>query len=230
MKKYMHIYFDLDRTLWDFKANSRQALEDVFMKYNLDNVFTDKDEFVEIYHMHNENLWEMYRNGKVTKAFLRTKRFELTLEEKKINDSHLASRMGKEYLELSVLKTNLFPGTHEILNYLKPSYNLYILTNGFRETQVQKLQNCDLEKYFDEIFTSETIGYNKPHSKIFQWAVTAVNAKKKDCLMIGDDQQVDIKGAKSYGLDTVFFNPENEQVVEPADYIISELIELKKIL
>jgi len=230
MKKYRHIYFDFDRTLWDFQTNSREALEDVFLKYKLDNVFADADEFIKTYHKHNEKLWDKYRIGNITKDSLRSERFKLTLKEKEIEDSHLSALIGKDYLDLSVLKTNLFPGTHEILNYLKPSYSLYILTNGFRETQLQKLKNCDLEKYFDEIFTSETIEYNKPHPKIFHWAVTAVNARKRDCLMIGDDQKVDIKGAKSYGLDTVLFNPENDPVMEAPQYMISDLLQLKEIL
>jgi putative hydrolase of the HAD superfamily len=230
MKKYKHIYFDLDRTLWDFDANSRQALGDVFRNFNLDRIFTNPDDFIQTYHKHNERLWAEYRDGNLTKAILRSKRFELTLKEKKVKDPVLAARIGEEYLSQSVLKTNLFPNTLEILDYLKPQYNLYILTNGFRETQFKKLANCGLDVYFDEVFTSETIGYNKPHVKIFEWAITAVNAKKNECIMIGDDQKVDIEGARRFGMDTVFFNPNKESPIVESTYIINDLSELKKIL
>jgi len=158
------------------------------------------------------------------------KRFDLNIKEKKIKNYFLAEKIGEEYLRISPLKTILFPYAHEILIYLLDSYNLYILTNGFRETQFQKLKQCDLEKYFNEVFTSETIGYNKPHSKIFHWAVSSVNAKKEECLMIGDDQLVDITGANSYGMDTVLFNPEKMEQVIPSTYTITALKELKDIL
>ncbi len=230
MTKYRHIYFDLDRTLWDFNSNSREALTDIFHKFNLISHFTDPGEFLDIYHKHNERLWDQYRRGNLTKAILRNKRFELSLKEKKLKDTELSEQIGNEYLRISTLKTVLFPNTHEILRYLQPSYKLYILTNGFKETQFKKLNKCDLRKYFIEIFTSETIGYNKPHSRIFHWAVSSVNAKKEECLMIGDDQLVDITGANNYGMDTVLFNPDNMEQVVPSTFTISDLSELKKIL
>jgi len=230
MNQYRHIYFDLDRTLWDFNSNSRAALTEVFEKFQLNAYFEDADEFLELYNKHNDRLWDQYRKGNLTKKVLRSKRFELTLNEKKIKDKVHAENIGKEYLRISPLKTILFPYTHEILTYLQPSYKLYILTNGFRETQFQKLKNCDLEQYFLEVFTSETIGYNKPHSKIFQWAVSSVNAKKNECLMIGDDQLVDITGANSYGMDSVLYNPENMEQIVPSKYTITDLKELEEIL
>lgn len=230
MKQYRHIYFDLDRTLWDFNSNSRVALTEVFQKFQLTPYFENADEFMELYNKHNDRLWDQYRKGNLTKAVLRSKRFELTLKEKKIKDKVLAEKIGEEYLRISPLKTILFPNSHEILTYLQPGYKLYILTNGFRETQLQKLKNCELKKYFLEVFTSETIGYNKPHSKIFHWAVSSVNARKDECLMIGDDQFVDITGSNSYGMDSVLFNPEKMEQVVPSKYAITDLKELKEIL
>ena len=228
--KYHHIYFDLDRTLWDFESNSRESLNDLYIYFNLNNSFESAGEFIQIYHKHNDRLWAQYREGNLTKEILRYKRFELTLREKKIRDKQLAKDAGEKYLSLSVSKTILFPHTHEILEYLSNKYNLYILTNGFRETQFSKLRNCQLEKYFKKVFTSETIGYNKPHPKIFQWAVKSVNALKDECIMIGDDIEVDIEGAGKFGMDTVFFNPNNEQITVKPDFEINDLIEIKNFL
>lgn len=230
MPKYKHLFIDLDRTLWDFDTNAKTALVEIYFKHKLENHFSKPEEFIDLYHKHNERLWQRYRDGKIKKEVLRYKRFDLTLAEKKIKNKFLSTQIGEDYLELSVQQKGLFPNTHEILAYLQPRYSLYILTNGFRETQFSKLRNCDLEKYFDKIFTSETIGYNKPHPKIFQWAISSVNAKKEECLMIGDDQAVDIKGARNFGLDSVFFNPENISITHPHTYMIKDLTELKEIL
>lgn len=230
MKYFRHIYFDLDRTLWDFETNARSALEEIFYDFHLNKSFLNAEEFFQVYNKHNERLWAKYRRGSLNKEILRSKRFELTLREKKIKDPQTALQMGKQYLMRSVEKTHLFPNTHEILDYLFPSYPLYIITNGFRETQILKLKNCKLEKYFKQLFTSETIGINKPDSRIFHWAVSSVNAKKEECLMIGDDQEVDIAGANSYGIATVFFNPKAEETRVKNSYEISNLIELKEIL
>jgi putative hydrolase of the HAD superfamily len=229
-KRYRHIYFDLDRTLWDFDSNSKESLINLYNEFNFNNFFDSDSEFIQIFHKHNDRLWAQYREGNLTKEILRYKRFELTLKEKKIKDKELAQKAGEKYLSLSVSKTILFPNTHEILAYLFKKYNLYILTNGFRETQFSKLRNCDLEKYFKKVFTSESIGYNKPHPQIFHWAVSSINALKDECIMIGDDAEVDIEGARKYGMDTIFFNPEKEKASIRSSYEITDLIEIKKIL
>ena len=230
MKTYKHIFFDLDRTLWDFDSNSRAALIDVFHKHNLDRYFESPEPFVTGYHRHNDVLWSQYRDGHIKKEILRYLRFELTLKDANIENPELARVIGDEYLQLSTEKTILFPHTHEVLSYLNKKYPLYILTNGFRETQFSKMNNCDIMKYFDHVFTSETIGINKPHPKIFQWAMSSVNGKKEECIMIGDDFEVDILGAKSAGMDQVFFNPDEiKEKIRPS-FEIKSLLELKSIL
>ena len=34
-KNITHVYFDLDHTLWDFESNSREALSEIFEKFEL---------------------------------------------------------------------------------------------------------------------------------------------------------------------------------------------------
>jgi putative hydrolase of the HAD superfamily len=106
-----------------------------------------------------------------------------------------------------------------------------IISNGFPEVQEIKLKACGIAKYFDKVFTSEAVGYQKPHPEIFHAAATAFNAKKKHCLMIGDNWENDIDGARSYGIDQVYFNPKQQaQEGRKATYEITSLYELFKIL
>ena len=57
MKKYTHLFFDLDNTLWDFNQNSRVAIYEAFQKFSLDNFGVDFNKFFEVYTIHNDNLW-----------------------------------------------------------------------------------------------------------------------------------------------------------------------------
>jgi putative hydrolase of the HAD superfamily len=230
VKNYKHIFFDLDRTLWDFNSNSREALTDIFKKLKLEQYFSSTEQFISLYHKNNENLFEAYRHGKIKKAALRSLRFALTLKDVKIDNPELVRNIGDLYINLSTEKTILFPFAIEILDYLFPNYSLYILTNGFKETQFNKLKNSGLSSYFSKVFTSEAVGFSKPHPNIFQLAINSVNARKNECLMIGDDFEVDILGAKSFGIDQVFFNPDNLIFENKASYEIRSLIELKNIL
>jgi len=229
MKKYKYIYIDLDHTLWDYKINSKEALKEMFYLHFLHNRLTI-DDFISCFERNNLKYWTMYRNTEITKDKLRLERFKSTLIDCKINDNILAAKLSDDYTRISPQKTNLIPYAKEILEYLRGSYYLYILTNGFSDVQRRKLKNSGLAEFFEKIITSDEVGYAKPHKKIFHYAVSSVNAKKESCLMIGDDLAADILGAKNYGIDQVYFNPKNNPVHEKITYSISSLIELTDIL
>jgi len=231
MKKYTHIYFDLDRTLWDFEANALETFQDLFEKYKLQQIFDSFEAFHKTYQKHNEQLWKEYRDQKISKQDLRNRRFELTLDEVNIEDKHLAQQLGDEYIALSPLKTRLFPGTLDVLDYLSAKqYRLHIITNGFNEVQFVKLKNSKLDQYFSKVITSENAGAQKPRPEIFHYALSSVHAKKHESLMIGDDLSGDILGAQKYGIDQVFCNFVGHQHQERPTFEIESISELKNIL
>ena len=230
MKRYKHIFFDLDRTIWDFDRNSGEAIEELFFKYRLDRSIRDPRDFVQVYHDVNLQLWELYRKGEMTKEILRTKRFRMSLARFGIVDDELSRNFGDEYLAISPTKTLLIPHAREILEYLYQIYQLHIITNGFLTTQQVKMKNCRLEKYFRSLTTSEVVGHNKPRPEIFHQALSSVHARKRESLMVGDDLEVDILGARRFGIDQVFLNRDNVRHSDPVTYEIKSLTALKDIL
>jgi putative hydrolase of the HAD superfamily len=229
-QKYQHIFFDLDRTLWDFDSNSYECLSEIITKYDLDSMMEDASLLIEAYHRNNLELWELYRKGQMTKEVLRTLRFRMSLAEFGIDDEVLARKIGEDYLRNTSRKTILIPHTLEILDYLRSKYHLHIITNGFQETQEKKLRNSGLDKYFTSMTTSETVGHNKPRPEIFHHAISSVHARKVNCLMVGDDLEVDIAGARNFGIDQVFLNRDEIRHTDPVTYEINSLLELKEIL
>ncbi|MEF8845903.1 MAG: YjjG family noncanonical pyrimidine nucleotidase [Bacteroidales bacterium] len=229
MRSYKHIFFDLDRTLWDFETNAKEAFKEIFDLYKLSRIFQDFETFHSVYNKHNGKLWEKFRNGDITKKDLKYRRFYLTLKEYGKDDLKLAKQLGEEYMKISARKTRLLPHSHEVLSYLQDKYFLYIITNGFHEAQLKKIENSDLRKYFEKIITSDSAGVQKPHGQIFRHALKQANARTEEAIMVGDDIEGDIKGARDIGLDQVFFNPEGKtHYIEPT-FEIRSLIELKTI-
>ncbi len=229
--KYKYIFFDLDRTLWDFDTNSATVLHEIYLKYGLAGSFRSPDEFISGYDRHNNRLWDEYRKGTTTKEILRNLRFQLTLEDVGISDPDLSQEIGDYYLDRSPRMSILFEGAFEILTYLlEKGYRLFILTNGFRSTQIAKMANSGLDAYFERMFTSEEIGVNKPGREIFHWAVSSLGVLAEECLMIGDDNIVDVEGASNYGMDAVWFNPEKLEGPTKAVLIIETLSGLKALL
>jgi len=230
-KKYKHIFFDLDRTLWDFETSAIQAFEVIFDKYELEKIGVESARhFHETYTVHNEKLWDLYRVGKITKDILRGKRFNLTLKDYDIDNPEMAENIGLDYTTISPRLVNLFPNAIEILDYLFPKYQLHLITNGFSEVQEVKLKSSGMDKYFDKVITSEDAGVKKPDRRIFDFAMEQTNAEFSNSIMIGDDYKVDIVGAQDVGMDQVFFNPLKEFNSNGCTYEIDDLIELKRFL
>jgi putative hydrolase of the HAD superfamily len=231
MKKYNHVFFDLDHTLWDFEKNSLESLADLYKDENLKALgIDDLNYFTSRYHFHNTIYWEQYQRGEINRDTLRYIRFHSTLQEYQIDDTKKARELAEKYLAILPTKKNLFFDTIEVLDYLKPKYSLHILSNGFAETQHKKLQNAGIENYFRYIITSEKAGYQKPERGIFDYALQLTNATKDDCIFIGDDLFADMFGAKNAGWDHVFYNPGKKKHSEKFDFEIHSLSELKKIL
>lgn len=231
MKTYKTIFFDLDHTLWDFEKNSLEALSEIFYAHKLQQYGVELNTFIAKYKSVNQHYWILYRNNKINKEELRTGRFIDTLTALNINPSGIAGNLADDYIRLSPVKTNLLPGSLEILNYLKnKAYKLAIITNGFDEVQYTKLKSCNLHHFFDTVITSEKAGVRKPHKKIFHYALKQTQSKNMECIMIGDDIESDMLGSKKLNIDQVFFNPQQIKHSHKFTYEIKLLEEVKKFL
>lgn len=232
MKQYKHLFFDLDHTLWDFEANAKDALRESFSQNDLTGKGIDDYElFYEKYSYHNHRLWDRYTKGFIRQEELKWKRIWLTLLEFKIADEILSRKMSEEFLSCLPLRKKVFPYTFEILHYLKnKDYRLHLITNGFTSIQNQKLSNAGMGGFFEEVITSESSGSLKPNKAIFQFALDKTRADIDHSIMIGDNIEADIKGAQSFGMDTVFVNHIHAQTDIRPTFEIGHLKELESIL
>lgn len=227
-KKYTHIFFDLDNTLWDFEGNSRKAMFVAFHQFELVN-FTAFGLFFETYSKHNHSLWESYRNGEVGKKDLTYLRFQNTFDELEIKGAY-ANEMNTFYLSEMPKQTELNEGAIDVLNYLKKKrYHLNIITNGFKEVQYKKIETSGLKMYFDKIFISEEIKSPKPERAIFEYSIKSTNARKVNSIMIGDDLDVDVMGAVKYGIDAILYQKNTENNMTTLDNPLNNKCKIYKI-
>lgn len=224
--KYRHVFFDLDETLWDFRRNSMETLRDLLATHEFQKRGIPPEPFIQRYHHHNEQYWTLYRQGTISRQELRTARWTTTLKEFNVHDDEFANHLSKEYLRILPTKKNLFSETIELLQYLKPKYKLHIITNGFEEVQLRKIETSGLASYFTHIITSERAGSQKPRREIFLYAFDITGASVRESIFIGDSLEADITGAKGVGMDHVLFNPER---MPHADEVMLEIHELKEL-
>ncbi len=225
-----HVFFDLDRTLWDFEKSALEAFERIFVGMNLkEKGVPSAMRLHEVYTVHNNRLWQQYRNGEIEKSKLMWYRFYLTLLDFGIDDRQLSDRIGSYYLDISPKLVNLFPNAIEILDYLFPKYTLHLITNGFAEVQETKLLVSGMKKFFKTVVTSEEAGVKKPDPQIFRYAFEKSGAQPAESVMIGDDYEVDIAGAKNAGMHQILFDPFNKAAGNGV-IRVDDLIKIKEIL
>ena len=229
--KYKHLFFDLDHTLWDFDANAKIALTEMYSFFNLELLqVVPFESFYRQYLHHNQILWDRYHKGFISSEELKWRRMWRTLLEFKIGDEKLAKKISERFLETLPVQKGLFPHTIEILDYLtQKKYQLHLITNGFEKVQWSKLNNSGLNRYFQHVITSEASNSLKPKKEIFDFALKKTGALVTNSIMLGDNLDADIQGAINFGMDSVFVNHLKITTEIVPTFTITHLKELENI-
>ena len=241
MKQYKAVFIDWDDTIGDFHGAAKLALQEMYEKYHLSDYFASHEEFVSLYKPHNIELWQLYGEDKVTKAFLRVDRFLYPLlHGSKVASqiqsntilSALAEQMSEDFLHLTTKYFSLLPGAEELVRYLAKKYPLTVVTNGFIEVQYEKFDKSGLRDCFSHIVLSEEVGCQKPNPRIFEEALRMNSLQAEDVVMIGDSWNSDIQGAINAGIDQIWVRKSKDPLPEgqSATYLVQSLSEVMEIL
>jgi putative hydrolase of the HAD superfamily len=131
------------------------------------------------------------------------------------------------------VKVAWVPGAEKALKALS-EYTCCIATNaGDSDSVVVKkgLARVGADRYFSFIFSSRDIGFEKPDPGFFRFVIQGLGTDPANCIMIGDNYEKDIAGAKPAGMKTILFNPSDRKGPYPlADLVISRMEELPAII
>lgn len=202
-----HVFFDLDKTLWNHPVNMATALCRVhgLFCHELPNV--SEVRFAEIFVSINEALWQRFSRGEISGPHLRFLRFRLCLEQLGCPSNNLARRMSRAFMEIAPRGSALEDGAAEALGSLAGARCLHLITNGLEDSQIIKLKASGIYSYFKTITTSDRCGYRKPDEKIFLHALRRARALPSESAYVGDDWRVDIEPALNLGFMAVWYNP-----------------------
>lgn len=200
------LIFDLDNTLIMWKDEYKNAIKKTIEHYNLDIDYLKMDKVIEEYEIY----YDKYDKNNFIELI--NKKFNLNLQVDFI-DYWLKElgNMAEENLDLI-----------ELLKYLSGKYELVILTNWFKESQLKRLKTAKIDKYFINIYDGEEC--IKPNEKSFIKAMGPYN--KNECIMIGDIYKIDIEPANKLGIKTIMVSDK----IHDDTTNISNVLELKEML
>ncbi len=227
MQKFQTLLFDADNTLFDFDASERAALDLAFQQFG----YPLNDEIRKLYEEINMGLWKQYEQGLMDRNTVIYTRFGLLFDKIGIEDDGI--HFEDVYQELLGQQHIIIPGATEVIEYLYPNYDLYIVTNGVTATQLRRLSDSKLDRYMKKIFVSEETGYQKPMREYFDYCFERIPGIEPDrTIIIGDSLSSDMKGGNNAGISTCWYNPgrlESHAGIR-IDYEIRSLQELYEIL
>lgn len=227
MKRYDDLFIDFDDTLYDTHGNAVIALHELFDTLQLGKWFPDANVFYDEYWKANIDLWTRYSKGEISRDYLIVERFRrpLSFGQGLEPTADYCLKVSDIFLDYCSSKPGLVDGVQELVEYLKLcGYRMHMCSNGFHEVQYKKLRACGLTEYFDTVILSEDAGYNKPAPQFFDYALQKSGADRNSTLMIGDNFQTDILGAKRSGIAVAYFNRFPEYpAAEQVDYEVTSL-------
>lgn len=225
--KYKTLLMDVDGTLLNFDASAARSLEILFNERN----YPFDDSVFPLYERINSGLWERYEKGEISRDRVLVDRFTLMFEELGIAEK---GETFESDFRVQLEKNPVWmEGAEQLLQYLKPKYDLYIVTNGVASTQRKRLAATGLDAYVRDVFISEVIGAQKPMKAFFDYCFAHITpCLPSEILLIGDSLTADILGANQAGIDSCWFNPSGKPNNTPArpDMEITRLDQLYDIL
>ena len=221
------VLLDLDNTLIDFNECARHSIMNIFDELG----FTYTKNVFETFITENVKIWKRLEKGEITKADLRANRWNIILGKLGIDYD---GTIIEEKFENGVAQGAFaVEGAYDLLDYLYPKYELYIVSNGFRFVQESRLKIGDFRRYFKDIFLSEDIGVQKPAKEFFDYCFEKLgNPEKKNVILIGDSLSADIIGGLNCGIDCIWFNKNGDdspKEIEPT-FTVTKLKEIENLL
>ncbi len=232
------VFFDLDETLIEHLWTGPEIVKGIYDAHAdvLDGI--DPVAFGKTVWRKANDMWHMMYDGILPGEIARVYTFKNTLRELKL-DTSIAESMGKTFESLMIESTRPSPGAAEVLDALRDAgLATGIITNGYTMMQRRKIEHHGFSGRVDHIFVSEAVGAHKPDIRIFEAALSAVDAKAGEAMHVGDHFANDIEGALDAGLQAALYDPAGKQAqalqqstsgIQPS-HIIGQLTEVLAIV
>ncbi len=202
---FRSILIDIDDTLLDFGKAEKAAIAKAYRDYGID----PGEENVARYSVINQSQWELMEQGLLTRDQVLLRRHELFFKELGVEIP--LQEFEDRYRGYLGIGHYFIEGAVELLDYLYGKYDLYIASNGVAETQYSRMASAGINKYFKQIFISETTGSHKPEKAYFDYCFARMeHFSPETTLIIGDSLTSDIKGGLDAGIRTCWFNPKGK--------------------
>ena len=221
------LFLDLDDTILDFKKAEKLAIRKTIESFGAEVT----DEILHRYHLINKAHWEMLERGELTRDQVLVQRFAVLFSELGIQVD--ATACARAYEKNLAIGHYFLPGAEEAVDRLSKKYRLFLASNGTASVQKGRMTSANLYRFFEKVFVSQEIGYNKPSFDYFNACFAQIPGfDPKKAIMVGDSLTSDILGGINAGIATCWVAAADtpaHPTIRP-DYRIESIAQLESLL
>ena len=212
MQKPEWILFDCMETIVDvvIKPEIRTYLFWGYEGCGYESLWDDFDSFMEDYVQIRDNLkesQEQYREFNSLDIYRLMAVGKLTDKQQA---ETAANRILQTYWVNYTKNCYVDDTVHCTLKELSSQYQCGVVSNFMMDGGIEELlKTFDIYRYFDFVVTSVRTGWKKPHSRIYNDAMTNIKVSKDKVLFVGDNFNCDYTGPRQYGFNSVLLDKEN---------------------
>jgi 2-haloacid dehalogenase len=224
---YEFLFLDLDDTILDFHKAERIAIAKTITDFGVEPT----EAVLQRYHLINKAHWEMLERGELTREQVLVNRFAVLFAELGVQVD--AVQCARTYERNLSIGHYFLPGAQEAVDALSKKYRLFLASNGTAVVQKGRMTSANLYPYFEKVFVSQEIGYNKPSKRYFERCFAQIPGfDPSRAIIVGDSLSSDIRGGNNAGIATCWVNPTHAAAPEDihVDYEIEALSQLEALL
>ena len=219
------LFLDLDDTILDFHKAERIALSKTLKAFGI----APTEHVLGRYHVLNKACWERLEKGELTREQVVVRRYELLFEELGVPCD--AAAVTELYTENLSIGHYFLPGAEEAVKALHKKYRLFLASNGTASVQAGRMTSANLYRFFEKVYVSQEIGYNKPAREYFDRCFAQIpDFDPSKAMIVGDSLTSDIQGGINAGIRTCWVNPDHKEGHLKPDYEIEALSQLPALL
>ena len=220
-----YVFLDLDDTILDFKKSEYVAIGKTMSDYGVEPT----EALRKRYHVINKWHWEQLELGKMTRQQVLEGRFSAFFGELGVQVD--AAEVATNYMYNLAVGHDFLPGAEEATEALSKKYRLFLASNGTAYVQNRRMTDANLYRFFEIVFVSQELGYNKPAREFFESCFARIPGFDiTKAVMVGDSLSSDIQGGINAGMKTVWVNPSHAEGKIKADYEIESITQLEALL
>ncbi|MFD6974915.1 HAD family hydrolase [Streptomyces sp. NPDC059979] len=199
------VLWDIDDTLFDYTGADAVGLAGQLAAARIAERYGTPAQALALWRAITDRHWARFAAGEGTFQGQRRDRVREFLDEPGMTEDE-ADAWFDRYVEHYKAAWTVFPDVVPALDALAAGYRHGVLTNSSAVNQDPKLRHLGLRDRFEVLVCAVELGVSKPEAEAFLAACEALGLPPGDVAYVGDQPEIDARGARDAGLLAVWLD------------------------